>query len=65
MRRCPIVSVVEVREVSTKSACELTSTTSRPEATASATGRSASPPTVMVTSLASALLKPAAATVTV
>ena len=64
MRRCPIVSVVEVREVSTNSACELTSTTSWPVATARETGSSTSPPTVMLTSLASALPKPGACTVT-
>src|SRR5271165_58591 len=65
MRRSPIVSVVELREVSTNSACELTSTTSFPAATVSPTGNSAIWPTVMLTSVASALAKPAASTMTV
>jgi len=63
MRRCPTVSVVELREVSTSSACEVTSTTSLPPATESVTGSSVIPPTVMATSAAS-LCEADASTVT-
>src|SRR5947199_10230246 len=49
IRRCSIVSVDEVRVVSTSAACEFTSTTSRPPAIVRATGNSAICPTVTLT----------------
>ena len=64
IRRWPMVSVVELRAVSTSSACELTSTTSFPVATARVTGSSTSPPTVIETPVLKMPLKPAASTVT-
>src|SRR5580693_124641 len=64
MRRCPIVSVDELRVVSTSSAVPLTLTTTCEPSTASATGRSALPPTVIATFCASALAKPLACTTT-
>jgi len=64
MRRCAIVSVEEVRCVSTNSAAELTVTTSCAPATDSTIGSSAICPTVMVTPCTDDLLKPGAATIT-
>ena len=64
MRRSPMVSVVELREVSTISAWALTSMISLLPATVSVTGNSAIWPTVMATPVASALAKPDASTVT-
>ncbi len=65
MRRSPTVSVVELRDVSTFSASELTSMISLPPVTVSEMGNSAIPPTVMATPVASVLAKPDASTVTV
>ncbi len=64
MRLCPIVSVVEVRDVSTRSSCEVTSTTSLPPETDSEIGNCTDPPTVMLTPVLSILAKPGASTVT-
>ena len=57
-------TVDELREVSTRAASELTSTTSLPDVIVRATGSSAICPTVMLTPVASALAKPGASMVT-
>src|SRR2546428_12714341 len=65
MRRCSMVSVEELRWVSTKLASELTFTTSFAPAIERTIGKLAICPTVMATSLISILAKPGLSTVTV
>src|SRR5580765_4249633 len=65
MRRSPMVFVVELRDVSINSVCELTSTTSLPPATDSVIGNSTNPPTVTETPLFCTLVNPGTSTVTV
>src|SRR5712692_6181876 len=65
MRRCSMVSVEELRWVSTKLASELTFTTSFAPAIERTIGKLAICPTVMATSLISILAKPGLSTATV
>ena len=65
MRRCPIVSVVELRDVSISSAWELDFDDFPCRfATASVTGSSTNPPTVITTPVFKMPPKPAASIVT-